>query len=75
MIILYDFISLLSSFCESPVDDMSAVIKEYASNINGTSIVDCCNEIKHNYAGKQVIHLILDQAGHNKAAKVREHAF
>ena len=28
-----------------------------------------------NYADKQVIHLILDQAGYNKASEVREHAF
>ena len=57
------------------LDDMSVVAKEYESNINGTSVVDFCNEIKENYADKQVIHLILDQAGYNKAAEVREHAF
>ena len=54
---------------------MSVVAKEYESNINGTSVVDFCNEIKKNYADKQVIHLILDQAGYNKATEVREHAF
>ena len=57
------------------LDDMSVVAKEYESNINGTSVVDFCNEIKENYADKQVIHLILDQAGYNKVAEVREHAF
>ena len=57
------------------LDDMSIVSKEYATNINGASVVDFCNEIKDNYADKQVIHLILDQAGYNKAAEVREHDF
>ena len=57
------------------LDDMSIVTKEYASNINGASLVDFCNGIKDNYADKQVIHLILDQAGYNKASEVREHAF
>ena len=47
----------------------------YKNNINGAAVVDFCNEIKENYADKQVIHLILDQAGYNKAAEVREHAF
>ena len=54
---------------------MSVVAKEYESNINGASVVDFCNEIKENYADKQVIHLILDQSGYNKAAEVRAHAF
>ena len=54
---------------------MSVVVKEYESNINGASVVNFCNEIKENYADKKVIHLILDQAGYNKAAEVREHAF
>ena len=57
------------------LDDMSVVTKEYESNINSTSVVDFCNEIKENYADKQVIHIILDQAGYNKAAEVRQHAF
>ena len=55
--------------------DMSVVAKEYKSNINGAAVVDFCNEIKEQYTDKQVIHLILDQAGYNKAAEVREHAF
>ena len=38
------------------LDDMSVVAKEYESNINGASVVDFCNEIKENYADKQVIH-------------------
>ena len=49
--------------------------KSYESNINGVSVVNFCNEIKENYADKKVIHLILDQAGYNKVAEVREHAF
>ena len=57
------------------LDDMSVVAKEYENNINGSSVVDFCNEIKENYADKQVIHLILDQAGYNKATEVREYAF
>ena len=57
------------------LDDMSVVAKEYESNINGASVVDFCNEIKEDYADKQVIHVILDQAGYNKATEVREHAF
>ena len=36
------------------LDDMSVVTKEYTSNINSTSVVDFCNEIKDNYADKQV---------------------
>jgi len=57
------------------LDDMSIIAKEYESNINGASVVDFCNEIKEQYTDEQVIHLILDQAGYNKAAGVREHAF
>ena len=60
---------------EINLDNMSIVTKEYASNINGASVVDFCNEIKDNYADKQVIHLILDQAGYNKAFEVRKYAF
>ena len=40
------------------LDDMSVVVKEYESNINGSSVVNFCNEIKENYADKKVIHLI-----------------
>ena len=57
------------------LEDMSVVAKEYESNINGASVVDFCDKIKETYADKQVIHLILDQAGYNKAYEVREHAF
>ena len=57
------------------LDDMSVVVKKYESNINGASVVNFCNGIKENYADKKVIHLILDQAGYNKVAEVREHAF
>jgi len=57
------------------LDDMSVVAKEYESNINGASVVDFCNEIKEQCSDKPVIHLILDQAGYNKASEVREHAF
>jgi len=57
------------------LDNMSVVAKEYESNINGASVVNFCNEIKTQYSDKPVIHLILDQAGYNKAAEVREHAF
>ena len=54
---------------------MSVVAKEYESNINGASVVDFCNAIKTQHFDKPVMHLILDQAGYNKAAEVREHAF
>ena len=54
---------------------MSVIAKEYESNINGGSVVDFCNEIKEQYADKKVIHIILDQAGYNKSAEVRKHAF
>ena len=36
------------------LDDMSIVAKEYESNINSTSVVDFCNEVKENYADKQL---------------------
>jgi len=57
------------------LDNMSVVAKEYNSNINGASVVDFCNKVKENYLDKKVIHLILDQAGYNKSAEVRGHAF
>ena len=50
------------------LDDMSVVSKEYENNINSA-------EIKENHADKQAIHLILDQAGYNRTAEIREHAF
>ena len=55
--------------------DMSVIAKEYEYNISGASVVVFCNEIKEQYADKKVIHVILDQAGYNKSAEVREHAF
>ena len=55
--------------------DMSVIAKEYKSNINSGSVVDFCNEIKGQYADKKVIHVVLDQAGYNKSAEVRKHAF
>lgn len=57
------------------LDNISVVAKEYNSNINGASVVDFCNKVKENYLDKKVIHLILDQAGYNKSAEVRGHAF
>ena len=57
------------------LDNMSVVAKEYKNNINGYTVVDFLNTVKDQYEGKQVIHLILDQAGYNKSSELREHAF
>lgn len=56
------------------LDDMTVVAKEYDSNINGAAIINFCDAIKAEYSEKKVIHLILDQAGYNKAFDVREYA-
>lgn len=57
------------------LDNMSVVAKEYKNNINGYTVVDFLNTVKDQYEGKQVIHLILDQAGYNKSLELRENAF
>ena len=57
------------------LDNMFVIAKEYDININGASVIDFCDEIKENYADKQVIHFILEQAGYNRAAEVIEYDF
>lgn len=56
------------------LDQMTAVTKECEKNITGDAIINFFDEIKKQYPLKNVIHLILDQAGYNKASNVREYA-
>lgn len=56
------------------LDDMHVIAKEYDKTINGRSIINFFNSIKEHYPEKNVIHLILDQAGYNTAFDVREYA-
>ena len=60
---------------KSVPESMSNPLKYYKNNINGYTVVDFLNTVKDQYEGKQVIHLILDQAGYNKSSELREHAF
>ena len=55
--------------------DMSVTIKDCGKSINSQSILGFFDSIKEEYADKNVIHLILDQASYNKAFEVREYAY
>ena len=56
------------------LDSMQVVTKEYEKTINGKSVINFLDAIKARYYQQSVIHLILDQAGYNKAFEVREYA-
>ena len=55
--------------------DMSVITEEYDKTITGKSIINFLDLIKEKYSDKKAIHLIIDQAGYNKAFEVREHAY
>ena len=57
------------------VKDMSVITKDCGKSINSQSILGFFDSIKEEYADKNVIHLILDQASYNKAFEVREYAY
>lgn len=56
------------------LDDMSTVIQECEQSITGSAIIRFLDAVRANYSDNKVVHLILDQAGYNKAFEVREHA-
>lgn len=57
------------------LNNMSAVTMDCDKSINSQTIISLLDSIKEKHLDKKVLHLILDQAGYNKSAAVREHAF
>lgn len=57
------------------LNDMRAVTMDCGKTINSQSIIQLFDSIKNEYLDKKTVHLILDQAGYNKSAEVREYAF
>ena len=55
--------------------NMTAVTEEYEKTITGKSIIHFFDLIKEQYPTEAAIHVILDQAGYNKAFEVRAHAY
>ena len=54
---------------------MSVIAEDCGKSINSHSILSFLDSIKEEYSEKKIIHLILDQAGYNKAFEVRGHAY
>ena len=54
--------------------DMSVMTQVCEKSITGSEIIRFLDAVKATYSDKKVVHLILDQAGYNKAFDVRSHA-